>query len=66
MSQPEDSIETVEETCDRCGEPTEHVISIDLVTESDREQNEEYSREPYRVSECTECGETRKLRMNNA
>ena len=58
--------ETFEETCEHCGRPTPHYVSLRLVTESKKEQNAEFSREPYRVTECTICGEERQQRMNNA
>lgn len=60
------SAETVLERCGECGEETEHGVSIDLVTESDKDRNVEYSREPYRVTECTVCGTRESRRMNDA
>jgi len=54
------------EQCPECGSEQPHEVSIDILTESDDEQNAEFSREPYRVSECLACGATSKTRMNNA
>ncbi len=54
------------EPCDDCGRPTPHEVSVQILTESTREENAEFSREPYRVTECLVCGETRSVRMNNA
>ncbi|MFB6129368.1 MAG: hypothetical protein ABEJ28_00925 [Salinigranum sp.] len=58
--------ETFEEVCESCGRATPHYVSLRLVTESKKQQNAEFSREPYRVTECTVCGEERQQRMNNA
>jgi hypothetical protein len=54
------------EACEHCDGETPHAISIELRTESDESENAQFSREPYRVSECAVCGETRLQRMNNA
>ncbi|MEE6209136.1 MULTISPECIES: hypothetical protein [Salarchaeum] len=54
------------ELCESCGQETPHEVSIELRTESSKSENSEFSREPYRVSECRSCGETSSQRMNNA
>ncbi|QSG08956.1 DUF7835 family putative zinc beta-ribbon protein [Halapricum desulfuricans] len=54
------------EFCEHCGRETIHSVSLQLVTESDRSDNAEFSREPYRVTECLVCGEQTAVRMNNA
>jgi hypothetical protein len=54
------------EKCSVCDAETPHDVSIELVTESERERNSEFSREPYRVTECEICGEQHKARMNDA
>ncbi len=54
------------EWCEDCETDTPHDVEIKLVTESKREQNTEFSREPYRVSSCVVCGTEERLRMNNA
>jgi hypothetical protein len=57
---------TRSEWCDRCDDDTDHQVSIEIVTESEKRRNAKFSREPYRVSECVVCGDRMKLRMNNA
>ena len=56
----------VEESCDNCAATTPHQVAIKIRTESDKDENTEFSREPYRVTECLSCGETTSQRMNNA
>jgi uncharacterized Zn finger protein len=56
----------IEAECSTCGRVTPHDVSIDILTESGTEENAEFSREPYRISECKTCGTTSKTRMNNA
>jgi hypothetical protein len=41
-------------------------VSIRPVTESKKRLNTEFSREPYRVCVCEECGARTEQRMNNA
>ncbi|AHG04352.1 hypothetical protein HALDL1_12665 [Halobacterium sp. DL1] len=54
------------EFCERCDRDTPHSVAIELRTESDRSENTEFSREPYRVSTCMSCDGTTALRMNDA
>jgi len=54
------------ESCPTCGHDTPHEVSVEILTESTKRENAEFSREPYRVSECRICGTTTRLRMNNA
>jgi len=54
------------EFCERCDRETPHAVRIELRTESSRSRNAAFSREPYRVSECRNCGHRTDLRMNNA
>lgn len=54
------------EECEKCGRETPHEVSIELLTESTKEENAEFSREPYRVSTCRVCGTEMSVRMNNA
>jgi hypothetical protein len=54
------------ERCDTCAVQTPHDVSIEIRTESDKERNAQFSREPYRVTRCLMCGETASQRMNNA
>jgi len=64
--QPEDPDGAMTEYCETCGRTTPHNVSIKLLTESQREENAEFSREPYRVSACQLCDAERSIRMNNA
>jgi hypothetical protein len=54
------------EACAECGRETPHEVSIELLTESRKQENAQFSREPYRVSECRVCGTEESVRMNNA
>ncbi|MFB6137717.1 MAG: hypothetical protein ABEJ42_05175 [Halobacteriaceae archaeon] len=54
------------ERCEECAAETAHAVSVELRTESAESENAQFSREPYRVSECRACGATRARRMNNA
>jgi hypothetical protein len=54
------------EECEECGCEQPHEVSIDILAESDEVENCEFSREPYRISECQGCGATSRTRMNNA
>ncbi|MFT4883121.1 MAG: rRNA maturation protein Nop10 [Natronomonas sp.] len=58
--------EGMAEKCSECGRETPHEVSIQLLTESRKEENAEFSREPYRVSTCRVCGSEESVRMNNA
>lgn len=58
--------ESMSEKCTECGRETPHEVSIQLLTESRKEENAEFSREPYRVSTCRVCGAEESVRMNNA
>lgn len=66
MSATDNASDGMAEHCDRCGRDTPHDVSVQILTESSRPNNAEYSREPYRVSECRICGTQTTLRMNNA
>ena len=54
------------ESCDDCQSETLHDIQVEIRTESKKDENSEFSREPYRVSTCTRCGAESAIRMNNA
>jgi len=66
MATTNDSIADMTEQCLHCDGQTPHAVSVEILTESTKEENAEFSREPYRVSECIECGERTTTRMNNA
>ena len=65
MAAKNESITEMTEECDQCGRATRHQVTVQLLTESHRRENAEFSREPYRVTECQVCGTTTALRMNN-
>jgi hypothetical protein len=54
------------ERCGACGRETPHAVRIEILTESDDPNAPGYSREPYRVATCRECGRTTRRRMNGA
>jgi hypothetical protein len=56
----------INEECPECERETSHSVSLEILTESDKRENAQFSREPYRVSTCRICGTETKLRMNNA
>jgi len=59
-------IDDLTEECDECDQQTPHTITVKILTESSQPENAQYSREPYRISECRVCGDTERTRMNNA
>ncbi|WP_433625196.1 hypothetical protein [Halomicrococcus sp. NG-SE-24] len=66
MATKNQGFEAITELCDNCGRETAHQVSVEIRTESQKQENAEFSREPYRVSECESCGEETIQRMNNA
>ena len=66
MSATDDGGDGMRERCEECSRETPHEVSVEILTESATPENAEYSREPYRVSECRVCGARSVLRMNNA
>lgn len=60
------SFSSVTEECDDCGRDTPHEVTVEIRTESEDHEHAEFSREPYRVSECLNCGTETTTRMNNA
>lgn len=66
MATKNGAFSTLTEECTDCGRPTAHEVAIEIRTESGKGTNAEFSREPYRVTECVECGATTSQRMNNA
>ena len=65
-TQPSPGPDDFTEQCDRCSHETSHDVSVEIRTESTKNENAEFSREPYRVSTCQNCGEQKVQRMNNA
>jgi hypothetical protein len=66
MATTNDAVSTMDEPCSDCDRETPHEVSVQILTESTKPDNAEFSREPYRVSECRVCGTTTTTRMNNA
>jgi ribosomal protein L37AE/L43A len=66
MATTERSVTDRTEDCADCGRETPHRVTVQILTESAKQQNAEFSREPYRVSTCRVCGATTETRMNNA
>lgn len=56
----------VVERCDTCGEGTTHVATIEFLVESVDSEHSANSRQPYRVTECRECGTSTRKRATNA
>ncbi|WP_302081893.1 hypothetical protein [Salinibaculum rarum] len=66
MATKPNAVADITEECESCGRTTPHDVTVKILTESPDPENAEFSREPYRVSECTVCGTTEQTRMNNA
>lgn len=66
MATRNQGFEAITESCGECGRETPHEVSVQIRTESQKRENAEFSREPYRVTECQVCGSTATQRMNNA
>jgi hypothetical protein len=56
----------VVESCPRCDDETPHDVRVEIRTESTAEENAAFSREPYRIATCRECGSETEIRMNDA
>ena len=66
MATQNQNFQAITESCDDCERDTPHEVSVEIKTESQKRENAEFSREPYRVTECQVCGQTSSQRMNNA
>jgi hypothetical protein len=66
MATTETAFDGLTEYCDGCEADTLHQVSVQILAESRKPENVEFSREPYRVAECQQCGERHSQRMNNA
>ncbi|WP_435359436.1 hypothetical protein [Haloarchaeobius sp. DFWS5] len=66
MATTDNAIDGRTERCNNCETDTVHQVSVQLVTESKKKENAQFSREPYRVTECQACGTRESTRMNNA
>jgi len=58
--------ELVTEACLECDGETKHDVRVEIRTESQKDENAEFSREPYRITTCSKCGSETATRMNNA
>jgi ribosomal protein L44E len=65
MATTRDSFDGLSEYCDTCENETLHQISVQMRTESTKNENAQFSREPYRVAECQRCGDRSSQRMND-
>lgn len=55
------------EHCPACSRVTPHSVALEIREEnSGSDQARKYSREPYRVVTCRQCGRTTAQRMNGA
>lgn len=66
MATQPSNAEGIVEPCQSCGRETAHAVHVEIRTESDKQENSEFSREPYRVAVCEECGDESITRMNDA
>ena len=57
--------DVVTERCPGCERDTVHDVRVEIRTESDDSENAQFSREPYRVAVCADCGTETATRMNN-
>lgn len=58
-------VDGIRESCSCCGGETDHDVRVEIRTESNDSENAAFSREPYRVTVCSECGAESVTRMNN-
>lgn len=66
MATTDDAVDGMTEHCAECDLDTLHEVSVQLRMESTKAENSQFSREPYRVSQCQRCGHRSSIRMNNA
>ncbi len=65
MATTRDSFDGLTEYCESCDTKTLHQVTVQMRTESTKDENAEFSREPYRVTECQHCGARTSQRMND-
>lgn len=53
------SINEVVEYCERCGRDTVHGVRISVAEMGSNGDNAKFSREPQRLSQCVDCGDTK-------
>ncbi len=66
MATTDNSFNGMTEHCEECNLDTLHEVNVQIRTESLKKENAQFSREPYRVTECQRCGTRSSQRMNNA
>lgn len=66
MATDSSGLDSTFEHCPGCGTDTHHEIRLEIRTESQSGHNARFSREPYRIARCVDCGDERTTRMNNA
>lgn len=66
MATTDDTFNGMTEHCSECDTNTIHEVTVQIKTESLKDENSQFSREPYRVAECQRCGHRDSTRMNNA
>ncbi|MFH5801793.1 hypothetical protein [Haladaptatus sp. CMAA 1911] len=66
MAKKGQGFQTLTELCENCNRETPHDVTLEIKKESKKQQNAEFSREPYRTTRCLICGDTHSQRMNNA
>lgn len=66
MATSDSAFNGMTEYCEACDLDTLHEVSVQIRTESLKKENAQFSREPYRITECQQCGSRRSQRMNNA
>ncbi|CQH56422.1 small CPxCG-related zinc finger protein [Halobacterium hubeiense] len=66
MAKPTPADDAIREQCTTCEKTRPHDVTIELLTESGKDTNRKFFREPYHIAECRNCGTTTKLRLNNA
>jgi len=57
---------SIREPCPSCGAKAPHEVHVEIRIESGTGENAEFSREPYRVAVCAECGAETAMRMTKA
>lgn len=66
MAKPHPAHDHATEPCPTCDRRTPHEVRVELRTESEDAENARFSREPYRITVCQDCGVESTTRMNNA
>lgn len=65
MPDPSTDPSTATEYCESCQCETRHSVSLIIVEEGSDDSDVRFSREPYRVTVCEQCGLETKMRLND-